>query len=108
MVPTLLSSAVHHVYPTGQPLVYGDLGNSTIGVNPYLHQDAPNLFGLPAPVHPGTEQARAPCIDQQLRCTQEALPRLELTRAGQTLFYETNVWLTMKPDSGIKVWFRRS
>ncbi len=49
-------------YPTGQPLVFGDLSGGTININPYLHQGIPKLFELPAPVHTVTVQARAPCI----------------------------------------------
>ncbi len=49
-------------YPTSQSLVYGYLSSSEIGVNPYLHQGTPNLFGLPASLHAGTVPTRAPYI----------------------------------------------
>ncbi len=39
---------------------------------------------------------------QQLQCTREVLLRPGLTRVGQIPLFQTNVWLTMKPDLGRK------
>lgn len=49
-------------YPACQPLVSGDASDCVMGVNPYLHQASPNLFGLHNPVHAGTAQAGVPCV----------------------------------------------
>lgn len=49
-------------YPTCQPLVFGDRGGRMTGVSPYMHQDVPHLFGLPAPTEAKAVQARGPFV----------------------------------------------
>ncbi len=69
-------------YPTGQPLVFGDLSSGAISVNSCSHHGVPNLLGLPTPVYTGTVQTGAPLV----------------IRVAQTPFFEAKVWLTMRPD----------
>ncbi len=47
-------------YPNSHPVFFGNLSGTSPGVNPYLHQGAPNQSRLPVPVRPESVQARAP------------------------------------------------
>ncbi len=65
---------IHKDTPACQHVVFGDLSGRVTGVNLYLHQDMPALFGLQAPVQAELVQARALFVMPEAAALTLALP----------------------------------
>ncbi len=96
-------------HPVGQPIVFGDLGSGAVMRIWVRIAVCPTCLACLLQFMLGQCRLGHPAPLQWLQHAQEVLLLLGLTRVGQKLLFETNVWLTMRPDLGRKVrfhWFR--